>query len=67
MGMATSDDEEKIYRDHARKKHLKDIPKNPNTWDHRATEDERAYYIHDLEEWAANLPDDRAWENYGNR
>lgn len=55
MGMANSDNEEQIYRDHAMRQKMRECPRNPNTYDHRAGEMENAYYEHDVKRWAAEV------------
>lgn len=55
MGMASSDNEAEIMRRHGRDQHIKSRPRNPNTYEHRASEDANAYYLHDLAEWAEGL------------
>lgn len=67
MGMASSDDETQILRDHAHKQWAKNAPKRPGTYERPATEEERAMYLHSLEAWAAEQPIHDPWENYGNR
>lgn len=56
MGMASSDNEAQIARDHARHRHLRNVPQHPGSYEHPATEEQMAYYHHALAQWAAELP-----------
>lgn len=55
MGMASSDNDAEIMRRHARQDHLRSVPRHPGSWDKPASEEEMAFYRHDLEKWAQNI------------
>lgn len=64
MGMASSDNDREIIEADARRRAYRDRPRNPNTWDHQASEEANIAYRDSLVRWAENLPEEpNPWAN----
>lgn len=56
MGMKSSDDEEKIMRDHMISEWAKKKPRNPGSWDRPASEEERIRHDEEVKKWVEKFP-----------